>query len=342
MRSAILTELNKSLELAEIEMPELKRGQVQVRIVATGICGSQIGEIEGKRGPDPWLPHLLGHEAGGVVEETGPEVTSVAAGNHVVVHWRPSLGIEAESSKYAWNGQIVHAGRVTTFQEKTIVSENRLTVIPKDVPFDEAALYGCCITTGFGIIENDARVKPGESVLIMGTGGIGLVSVIAAKINGAQPIIAVDVHQHKLKLAKEYGATHTINSSSKDVTEAVKEILGTSQLDVVLENTGIAEMIELSYELCGHRGRTILVGVPNIQKKVRIDTLPLHFGKVLTGSHGGGSKPNLDIPRLLKLQKEGKFNLSQLVSHRYSLDEINQAISDLRQGRVIRPMIYIN
>ena len=215
-------------------------------------------------------------------------------------------------------------------------------MIPKDVPFDEAALYGCCITTGFGIIENDARVKPGESVLIMGTGGIGLVSVIAAKINGAQPIIAVDVHQHKLKLAKEYGATHTINSSSKDVTEAVKEILGTSQLDVVLENTGIAEMIELSYELCGHRGRTILVGVPNIQKKVRIDTLPLHFGKVLTGSHGGGSKPNLDIPRLLKLQKEGKFNLSQLVSHRYSLDEINQAISDLRQGRVIRPMIYIN
>lgn len=341
-KAAILVELCKPLQLSEIDVPELKKGQVLVRIKATGICGSQIGEIDGKRGPDRWLPHLLGHEAGGIVEATGPEVTTVRRGSHVVIHWRPSLGIDAEPAKYQWNGKTINAGRVTTFQELSVVSENRLTSISEDVPFDEAALFGCCLTTGFGVVENDARIKTGDSVLVMGAGGIGLVSTIAAKLAGANPIIAVDVHDQKLSAAKEFGASHSINSSKENLPEVVKKIMGNRPLDVVLENTGISEVIELSYELCGPRGRTILVGVPSIQKKICIDTLPLHFGKVLTGSHGGNAQPNTDIPRLLKLQREGKLMLSGFVSKKYRLDQINDAIRDLREGRVIRPMVYVD
>lgn len=341
-QAAILTDHHKPLVLADVEIPELKRGQVLVQIKATGVCGSQLGEIDGKRGPDPWLPHLLGHEAGGIVEHVGPEVTHVKEGTRVVLHWRPSLGIEAETPKYQWNGQVVNAGRITTFQKKTIVSENRLTPISNDLPFDQAALYGCCLTTGFGIIENDAQLKKGQSILIVGVGGIGLVTTIAAKIKQADPIIAADIHDHKLAAAKKFGATHLINTSKENIRVRIKEILRKRPLDVVLENTGITNVIELCYELCGPQGRTILVGVPSIQKKVQIDTLPLHFGKILTGSHGGNSKPNVDIPKILKLQKDGVLNLSGFIEKRYSLNQINQAIDDLRQGLVIRPIIYVD
>src|SRR5688572_174041 len=164
MKAAVLVELNEPLVLTDIEVPPLDVGQVLVEVHRSGICGAQLGEIAGVKGPDKFLPHLLGHEGGGVVLETGPGVTHVKAGDHVVLHWRKGEGIQARTTAYNWGGRKVNAGWVTTFQEQAIVSENRVTPIPKDVPFDVAALMGCAVTTALGLVNNDAQVKIGDSV----------------------------------------------------------------------------------------------------------------------------------------------------------------------------------
>ena len=166
-KAAILENLNAPLVLDEIESQPLECGQVLVRIHRSGICGAQLNEIAGTKGPDNFLPHLLGHEGGGVVVETGPGVTSVKPGDHVVLHWRKGAGIHAKPAKYLWNGRTVNSGWVTTFSEYSVVSENRLTPIPKDVPFEIAALMGCAVTTALGLINNLAQVKIGQSVAVL-------------------------------------------------------------------------------------------------------------------------------------------------------------------------------
>jgi len=338
-KAAILVELNRPLEVDEIEVPALRRGQVLVRVKASGVCGSQLGEIAGLKGPDRFLPHLLGHEAGGVVEAAGEGVTRVRPGDHVVMHWRKAGGLQAETPKYRRGAGAVNAGWVTTFQELAVVSENRLTPVPKEIPFDLAALYGCCVTTGFGVVENDARVRPKETVLVLGTGGIGLAETAAAKIAGAKTIIAVDLHETKLELAREFGATHTVPAARGNVPETVAEILAGRHLDVVLENTGRRELIESGYEMCGPKGRTVLVGVPDVKDKARIDTLPLHFGKVLTGSYGGGIKPDEAIPRIMKAAAGAGIDFLKMADGCYRLGEVNRALEDLAGGRAVRPMI---
>ena len=167
MKSAILTESNKPLVVTDIELPKkLEFGQVLVKVFFSGLCGAQINEIEALKGEDKFLPHLLGHEGSGVVEEIGEGVTTAKVGDHVVLHWRKSQGLQSSTPKYLWNGKQVNAGWVTTFNEKTIVSENRLTVIPKNFDLRIAALFGCAVTSGFGAVNNDAQVKIGQSVLI--------------------------------------------------------------------------------------------------------------------------------------------------------------------------------
>src|SRR5215471_11714042 len=174
MRAAILEALRAPLVLDDIEVPALECGQVLVQIHQTGICGAQLGEIDGKKGEDKFLPHLLGHEGGGVVLETGPGVSQVRKGDHVVLHWRKGAGIHAKPAKYQWNGRTVNSGWVTTFNECAVVSENRLTPISKDIPFDVAALMGCAVTTALGLINNLAQLKIGQSIGIFGCGGVGL------------------------------------------------------------------------------------------------------------------------------------------------------------------------
>ncbi|HEX2549550.1 MAG TPA: alcohol dehydrogenase catalytic domain-containing protein, partial [Gammaproteobacteria bacterium] len=195
MKAAILTELKKPLTIAEIALPkELSVGQVLVKIHFSGICGSQLGEIDGIKGEDKYLPHLLGHEASGTVLAVGPGVRHVKCDDVVVLHWRKGLGIESDTPKYGWGDAIVNAGWVTTLSEYAIVSENRLTTIPKDSDLEVAALFGCAVTTGFGIIENNAKVRIGESVVVFGAGGIGLNIIQAASLVSAYPIIAIDLH----------------------------------------------------------------------------------------------------------------------------------------------------
>lgn len=335
MKAAILTELNKPLTVAEIDLPDtLAVGQVLVKIHYSGICGSQLGEIDGAKGEDKYLPHLLGHEASGTVLAMGPGVKHVKVGDKVVLHWRKGLGIESDTPRYRWNGQTVNAGWITTLSEYAIVSENRLTAIPSDSDLKVAALFGCAVTTGFGIVENNAKVKIGESVVVFGAGGIGLNIVQASALVSAYPIIAVDLHDDKLQLAKELGATHTINSRTEDAASAIKAALGDRQLDVFIDNTGLPKVIELGYGLTHAQGRVILVGVPRKGNNINIHSLPLHFGKGITGSHGGEAVPHQDISRYQRLYRNGRIKLCGLITNFYSLDRVNEAISAMRDGGV--------
>ena len=192
----------------EIAFPdELNVGQVLVKVLYTTICGAQINEIQAAKGPDKFLPHLLGHEASATVVETGLGVTTVKAGDTVVLHWRPSLGIQCQPPAYKWRGAKLNAGWVTTFGEYAVVSENRMTVIPADYDLKVAPLLGCAVTTAAGVINNDANVKIGESVVVFGVGGVGLNVVQFAQLAGAHPIVAVDLIDAKLAMAKARGAT---------------------------------------------------------------------------------------------------------------------------------------
>ncbi len=335
MKAAILTELNKPLVVAEVELPKtLAVGQVLVKIHYSGICGSQLGEIDGAKGEDKYLPHLLGHEASGTVMAVGPGVRHVKLNDKVVLHWRKGLGIESDTPSYTWDGRKVNAGWIATLNEYAIVSENRLTTIPVDSDLEVAALFGCAVTTGFGIVENNARIRIGESVVVFGAGGIGLNIVQAASLVSAYPIIAVDLHDDKLKLAQEMGATHVINSRNIDVDKAIKDILGTRKLDVFIDNTGQPAIIEQGYHLTHAQGRVILVGVPRKGNNINIHSLPLHFGKGITGSHGGETVPHQDISRYQQLYNAGRIKLRELITDYFSLDDINDAISAMRSGKV--------
>jgi S-(hydroxymethyl)glutathione dehydrogenase / alcohol dehydrogenase len=340
-KAAILTELNAPLVLDEIESRPLECGQVLVKIHRSGICGAQLGEIGGAKGPDKFLPHLLGHEGGGVVVEAGPGVTQVKAGDHVVLHWRKGAGIHAAPAKYDWGGQVVNSGWVTTFSEYSVVSENRVTPIAEDVPFDVAALMGCAVTTALGLINNLAKVKIGQSVAVFGCGGVGLNVVQGAAMVSANPIIAIDIYDKKLEMARKFGATHTINSRTQDVRGAILAAAGPAGVDVFVENTGLTDLIEQAYDLTRPQGRTILVGVPRHDQDITIHSLPLHFGKVLTGCEGGDTNPTVDIPRYLELYKQGKLELESLITHRMPFDQINEALDLIRAGQVGRAVLEI-
>ena len=343
MKAAILTELKKPLEIANIELPQsLEYGQVLVRVHYSGICGAQINEIDGRKGPDKFLPHLLGHEGGGIVEKIGNGVTNVKLGDHVVMHWHQGKGIQSPTPKYKWGEKIVNSGWVTTFNEYAIVSENRLTPIPTDFSLKEAALYGCAITTGYGVVHNDASLKSGESIAIFGAGGAGTGVILAASLLSAYPIIAIDINDFKLKKSLMLGATHVINSKKENIIQKIKEFTGKDFVDVTVDTTGIKEVRELAYDMAGKEGRTVFVGVPKAGEKISIDSFPLHFEKRVTGSHGGDCNPSYDIPRLISLQKSGKFGLKEMITKEYPLERINEAIDEVKKGDVIRCIINMD
>jgi len=334
-KAAILVEQRKPLVIDEILLPKtLSWGQVLVEVLYSGICGSQIGEIDGAKGEDSHLPHLLGHEATGRVLAIGDGVKTTKPGDTVILHWRKGRGIEAEPAIYEWKGRPLNAGWVTTFSRHTVVSENRTTVITTPVDLEGACLLGCAVTTGFGVINNNAKLKIGESIVVVGAGGVGLNVIEGASLVSAYPIIAVDRFDHKLEFARQFGATHTINSSNENFAQVARGILGTTGPEVVVDNTGNTDIIGECYSLARSSGRVILVGVPKKGHSISIYTLPLHFGKVLTGSHGGESDPTEDIPRYLRLVAQGKVKLSELVTHRCTLDTLNDAIEKMRRGEI--------
>jgi S-(hydroxymethyl)glutathione dehydrogenase/alcohol dehydrogenase len=340
-KAAVLAKSREPLIIDEIDLPEaLDVGHVLVKILYTTICGAQLNEIAAAKGPDRFLPHLLGHEASATVLETGPGVSNVKPGDTVVLHWRPSLGIQCTPPSYRWRGEKLNAGWVTTFNEFAVVSENRMTPIPADYDLKVAPLLGCAVTTAAGVINNDAKVKIGESVVVFGVGGVGLNVVQFAHLAGANPIVAVDLIDGKLDMAKARGATHTPNAANtKDIAAAIRDIVGSKGPDKVIETTGVKQVIEQAYDLTHADGTCVLVGVPN--EKVTIYTLPIHFNKVLTGSHGGDAAPHVDIPRLIRLTKAGRLSFDGIITHEYTLDEINAALDMVRSGNAGRVVLRV-
>jgi S-(hydroxymethyl)glutathione dehydrogenase/alcohol dehydrogenase len=340
-KAAILVESCKPLVVDEIALPDrLEHGQVLVRVRTSSICGAQINEIDAVKGPDKFLPHLLGHEALATVIETGPGVSSCQRDDAVIMHWRPGKGMQAPTPAYSWRGNKLNAGWVTTFNEYAVVSENRLTPVPASIDQKSAPLLGCAVTTALGVINNDARVAIGESVVVFGVGGVGLNVVQFAALVGANPVIAVDRRDNKLAMAKRFGATHTVNSgTSKDVAGAIRELVGADGADKVIETTGVKSLIELGYDLTAKKGRCILVGVPF--EKVEIYTLPLHFDKVLKGSEGGQCQPSRDIPRLVRLAEAGRINYDGIVTDEFPLERINDALELMRSGNSGRIVLNI-
>ncbi len=339
--AAILTEQRQPLVVDEVEVPALGFGQVLVEVAATRICGSQIGEIDGVKGPDRWLPHLLGHEGGGTVLEIGPEVTHVKPGDRVVLHWRPGRGLQPRPAVYDWNGKKTNAGPITTFNRLTVVAENRLTPVPVTTDFEHCCLLADTLTTGFGAVTNDAQVRIGESVVVIGCGGIGLGAVLGASLAGAHPIVAVDLHDHKLVKAREYGATHTVNSTKDDLQTAVTEILQ-GPADVVIDGTGNPQVLSTALAITGKQGRCIGIGVMPWDRQITLNTLQFHFGKRFSGSEGGASEPAIDIPRQLRMIRDGRFDPSGMVSHRLKLEDINDGIARMRAGEAIHSIIHFS
>lgn len=341
IKAAVLVELNKPLVVADLELPEkLSFGQVLVKVIYSGICGAQFNEIEGAKGPDKFLPHLLGHEGSGIVLDAGPGVKTVKKGDHIVMHWRKSDGLQSETPTYMWNGRKVNAGWVTTFNNYAIVSENRLTPIPSDFDMKLAPLFGCSVTTAMGVVNNDAHVKIGQSVVIFGVGGVGLNLVQAADMVSAYPIIAIDLYDSKLQAAKKFGATYYFNSkTSNSWKEDIAKIIGERGADVVIETTGNSRVIETAYEMTHPDGKTILVGVPRKGDNISVYSLPLHFKKILKGSHGGSAEPHLDIPRYIRLCRSGRLKLNGLITHEFVLDQINEALNTIREGKTGRCII---
>ena len=340
MKAAILVKSGTPLILDEITLSEeLLPGQVLVKIEHSGICGAQINEIDATKGPDQYLPHLLGHEGAGIVLECGPGVTTVEPKDHVVLHWRPSSGIQSSTPDYLWKGKKLNAGWLTTFNTHAVISENRLTVIPESLDMRVATLFGCAVTTAFGVVENDANIKMGESVIVFGVGGVGLSIAQAASMKSAYPIVGVDIVESKLSMGRAFGLTHTVHSTSETFHKEIQEIVGSIGADVVIETTGNSRVIEEAYNLTNPDGTTVLVGVPTKGDNISIPSLPLHFNKVLTGSHGGGSQPDKDIPRIVRLMKAGQLNFEGLITHEFLLDNINEAIEVFRSGKAGRIII---
>ena len=340
MKAAILEESRKPLTVGEVELPsELQFGQVLVKLHYSGICGAQINEIDAVKGPDKFLPHLLGHEGSGVVQKTGPGVSTVKEGDNVVLHWRPSSGIQSPTAKYTWNGKIVNAGWVTTFNEQAVISENRLTVIPDDFDMRLAPLFGCAVTTAFGVVNNDAQIKVGQSVVIFGIGGVGINIVQAAAMVSAHPVVGVDLFQHKLEMGRKFGLTHELNGNREELDAEIRGIVGEKGADVVIETTGNSRLIEKAYELTHPDGVTVCVGVPRKGDNISIYSLPLHFNKRFTGSHGGNAVPDVDIPRYIRLLEAEKMTLDGLITHEFALDDINEAIDLFRSGKAGRILV---
>ena len=340
--AAILVKSQDLLVVGEIELPsELLLGQVLVEVITSGICGAQINEIEAIKGPDKFLPHLLGHEGFASVLAIGPEVTTVAPGDQVVMHWRPGAGIQSVPPVYNYKGVTINAGWVTTFNNHAIISENRMTKIP-NTHHDKTIipLLGCALTTALGVLKNDAQITPSDSLLIFGAGGVGLLLIKIAKILGVKNITVVDIHKEKLDKATELGASITLCFTDKDqTTQSLSQFFGSKYPTVAIDTTGNTSAIEICYESSGPNARVILVGVPKQGTKASIHTLPLHFEKVLKGSEGGKSKPDSDIPFLLKLIEDKKLSFNDYPTKSFSIYEINNAISQIKSGAVGRMII---
>lgn len=351
------------VEIREVELAEPGKGEVLVEVAAAGLCHSDLSVIDGSR--PRVMPMVLGHEASGVVREVGPGVLDLAPGHHVVFSFVPICG----SCDFCMNGRSAlcepgakanaagtlisgerrfsdgrspvmnhHLG-VSGFSNFTVAAQESLVRIDKSLPLTTAALFGCAILTGVGAVLNTAKVEPERSAVVFGLGGIGLSAVMGANYAGAYPIIAVDMFDDKLQLAREVGATHTVNASDTDVEEAIKEITG-GGADYVFESVGSEKVLIQSYAVTRRGGITVTVGLPHPEKMFSIPAFSLAAEeRTVKGSYMGSSVPNRDIPRYIKMYRDGFLPVDKLHTHTMSLDEINLGFDRLAEGRAVRQIV---
>lgn len=338
--AAVLVATGSPLRLMELDIPALKRGQVLVDVAYSGVCHSQLNEVRGHKGLDRYVPHTLGHEGAGTVVSVGEGVSKAKPGDRVVLSWLKGRGADVPGTVYASAQGPVNSGAISTFMRRTVTCENRVTVIPESIPLDLAALLGCAIPTGAGVVFNTSGLARGESVAVFGAGGVGLSAIMGAAAVGAAPIIAVDPLLEKLARARELGATHTLNSADGDVVAAIRDLTGGKGVSVAIECAGKVAAMEAAFEsVMSGGGLCVIAGNPPHGDTLRVNPYSLIGGKRLVGTWGGESKPDTDIPRYIKMFRCGTLALDKLGMQQYPLEDVNRALDDLEAGRVIRAMI---
>jgi S-(hydroxymethyl)glutathione dehydrogenase / alcohol dehydrogenase len=346
MKAAVLERLNEPLTIrSDIKYGSPKRGQVLVKLAYSGVCHSQLMEVRGRRGVDAYLPHLLGHEGTGKVIEVGEGVTKVKADDLVVLGWLKGNGLDGGGARYGCSceGRVINAGGVTTFNEYALISENRLAPLPPGVPMDVGVLFGCAVLTGAGIVTHDIKPEPGSAVAVFGLGGIGMSALMATMLFECSKVIAVDISTDKLDLALSFGATDVINGQTADVVSEIRKLTNNQGVDYAIEASGQTMVIEQAFDSVRRGGgQCVFASHPEHGKRINLDPYELICGKKIRGSWGGGSNPDRDIPIFADLYLKGRFPLEKLITKRYSLNRINEALDDLENHRVGRPLIEID
>jgi S-(hydroxymethyl)glutathione dehydrogenase/alcohol dehydrogenase len=358
MKAAVTYEYNKPLVIEEVILDAPQKGEVKVRLAATAICHSDIHELRKEMGED--LPYIGGHESSGYVEEVGEGVTSVKPGDPVVVSVLNSCGecvcctlglphiCQVKNPMFppvsrASNRQgkrLRQAAKVGSFAEYTVVEEKQVVKIPEDIPMESACLLACGFITGFGAVVNRVHINPLSSVVVIGTGGVGISAVQGASFLGAYPIIAVDLLDNKLEAALSFGATHTVNSKKTDAVEAVIKLTSGKGAAYVFITVGSVAAIRQGFSMLRPRGTAVIVGVPPIDDTITFS--PTEFigtEKMLTGCAMGATRFHEDIPLLVELYKAGRIKLDELITGRYPLEKINEAIKSVEDGQALRNVI---
>jgi len=362
-RAAILFEAGQKLEVCEVDVQDPGPGEVRIKLVAAGVCHTDLHVMTGDLSAP--LPAILGHEGAGIVSDVGSGVTSVRPGDHVIPLWRLSCG-ECEyctggrpalcpvgteirgtgrlldgTSRFSLDGkEIKHFAGVSSFSNYTVLPEGAVLKIPENLPLELAAVLGCAVITGVGAVINAAEVKPGRTVAVFGAGGVGVNVVQGAVLAGAQTIIAVDRFDSRLEKAIEFGATHTVNASEGDVVEKVRDLTGGRGVDYAFEAVGLPVVAQQAYNCLAKRGVAMIVGVPPMASDVTVSsTMLVYEERVLTGSLYGSAAPKTDIPRMIDLYRGGSLKLDELLTHRYPIEEINEAYDALKSGETLRSVV---
>jgi S-(hydroxymethyl)glutathione dehydrogenase / alcohol dehydrogenase len=360
MRAAVLPRLPSMLDVTEVQIDKPVHHEVLVRTVASGLCHSDLHFMEAKYSCD--VPTIPGHEAAGIVEAVGPDVTSVRPGDHVIgclsifcghceycLSGRPVLctrqGLEREvhqPPRLSWQGAPLHQYlRLSAFAEWMLVHENTLVKIRDDMPLDRAALIGCAVTTGLGAVFNTARVPPGSSVAVLGCGGVGLNAVQGAAIAGAGRIIAVDTLPWKLELAREFGATDVVNAVYGDPVKQVLELTD-GGVEYSFEAIGLKITAEQSFAMLRKGGTATIIGMIPEGQRIELPGSEFLDEKKIQGSNMGSNRFRIDMPRYVDLYLSGRLKLDELVSRRITLDEVNDGFEAMRRGEVARSVIVFD
>jgi S-(hydroxymethyl)glutathione dehydrogenase/alcohol dehydrogenase len=364
VKAAVLPALDAPMEVREVEVEAPHAGEVKIRMGASGVCHSDLSVQNGTL-LSP-TPIVLGHEGAGVITEIGEGVTGLEPGDHIVVSWVPQCGYcffctrgqpqlcETSSAALATGGLLDGTTRITsggsplfqmaaagTFSEETIIPAMAAVKIPKDLDLKVAALIGCGVLTGVGAALNTAHIRRGDTVAVVGCGGVGLNVIQGARIAGAENIVAIDMLENKLQMAKEFGATTTVNAGQTDPVSQVMDMTGQRGADVSFEVIGLGPTIDQTITMTRRGGQAILVGVPRMEVML---TLPAFFGVVLAektikGCWYGSSDVQRDVPRLIEHYKSGELKLDELISRTITVDQVNEAFEAMKAGEVARSVI---